>query len=246
MGYLIKATIGAALFIGGIVLFNVKLLTLLDIGTCASGNVPYEIAPGYECPEGTGTDILLLTASIFGGLIGALIFAFRGQPPWGSGKRRMVGMFGLGTFAWGLFFTATGATMLIAALTDDSLGADSDLGGKIVGITFLVMGLPALLIALWSLVKSLGRGDERPAAATAGGGSIAAGGVIGRMRAGLEQAQAARSLGSRMPWGSGGAGPARSGGDAIGKLERLQKLKQSGAINDGEFQREKAKILAEQ
>jgi hypothetical protein len=175
MGYLLKAGVGLALFLGAIVLFNVKLLAPLDIGTCASGNVPYEIAPGYECPEDTGTDILLLTASIFGGLIGAAIFAFRGEPPWGSGRRRMSGVFGFGTFAWGLFFTATGATMLIAALTDDSLGADSDLGGKIVGITFLVMGLPALLIALWSLVKSFGRGDERPmagpVAATAGAGS---------------------------------------------------------------------------
>jgi hypothetical protein len=245
VGYLFKATIGAALFIGGIVLFNVKLLQLLDIGTCASGNVPYEIAPGYECPEGTGTDILLLFVSIIGGLIGAAIFAFRGQPPWGSGRRRMVGMFGLGTFAWGLFFTATGATMLIAALTDDSLGADSDLGGKIVGITFLVMGLPALLIALWSLVKSFGRRDERPTPATAGGGSVAAGGIMGRMRAGLDQAQAAQGIGARMQWGSAGGGR-KSLGDAIGKIERLQKLKESGAINDSEFQREKAKILAEQ
>jgi hypothetical protein len=244
MGYLIKATIGAALFIGGIVLFNVKLLELLDIGTCASGNVPYEIAPGYECPDGTGTDVLLLFVSIIGGLIGAAIFAFRGQPPWGSGERRMVGMFGLGTFAWGLFFTATGATMLIAALTDDSLGADSDLGGKIVGITFLVMGVPALLIALWSLVKSFGRGDERPSAATASAGAGAAGGVMGRMRAGLDQAQAAQGIGARMQWGSAGGGR-KSSGDAIGKIERLQKLKESGAITDTEFQREKSKILAE-
>jgi hypothetical protein len=219
MGYLLKAGVGLALFLGAIVLFNVKLLALLDTGTCASGNVPYEIAPGYECPEGTGTDILLLTASIFGGLIGAAIFAFRGEPPWGSGKRRMGGLFSFGTFAWGVFFTATGATMLIAALTDDSLGADSDLGGKIVGITFLVMGLPALLIALWGFVKSFGR---------------------------VEQAQAAQSLGSRLPWGSGDGGTRGSGGDAIGKLERLQKLRESGAINDSEFEREKAKILAEQ
>ncbi len=158
----------------------------------------------------------------------------------------MGGMFGFGTFAWGLFFTATGATMLIAALTDDSLGADSDLGGKIVGITFLVMGLPALLIALWGLMKSFGRSDERPAAATAGGGSIAAGGITGRMRAGLDPGQAAQSLSSRLPWGSGGAATGGSGGDAIGKLERLQKLRESGAINDSEFEREKSKILAEQ
>src|SRR6185503_14733516 len=105
MGYLLKAGIGAALFIGALVLFNVKLLALLETGTCASGNTPYEIS--QPCPEGTGTDILLLTGSIFAGLIGCAIFAFRGDPPWGR-RHQSVGFFGLGSFAWGLFFTSVG------------------------------------------------------------------------------------------------------------------------------------------
>ena len=65
------------------------------------------------------------------------------------------------------------------------------------------------------------------------------------MRAGLEQAQAAQGIGARMRWGSAGSGR-KSSADAIGKLERLQKLKESGAINDSAFEREKAKIFAEQ
>ena len=44
MGYLIKAIVGMALFLGSIVLFNVKLVSLLETGTCASGNTPYQIA----------------------------------------------------------------------------------------------------------------------------------------------------------------------------------------------------------
>src|SRR6185295_8929574 len=114
VGYLIKATVGLALFIGGIVLFNVKLVSLLETGTCASGNTPYQIS--QPCPEGTGTDILLLTASIFAGLIGVAIFAFRGDPPWG-GKRSLndPGRLSTGLFAWGAFFTATGATSLMAS-----------------------------------------------------------------------------------------------------------------------------------
>lgn len=252
MGYLLKAGVGLALFFGAIVLFNVKLQELLDTGTCASGNVPYEIAPGYQCPPGTGTDILLLTASIFGGLIGAAVFAFRGDPPWGK-RKRSVGLFGLGTLAWGIFFAGTGAALLIGQPYGESIDPatgevvgrpDSQLGSTIVGITFLIMGLPALLLGLWSGIKGLGSRDARPSAATASAGAGGAGGVMGRMRAGLEQAQAAQSLGSRMPWGGGGS--RGSGGDAIGKLERLQKLKESGAINDSEFEREKAKILAEQ
>jgi hypothetical protein len=82
MGYLIKAPLGLALFIGGIVLFNVKLVSLLGTGTCASGNTPYQIA--QPCPSGTGTDILLLMAGIFGGLIGAGLFVWRGDPPLGQ------------------------------------------------------------------------------------------------------------------------------------------------------------------
>jgi hypothetical protein len=44
MGYLIKAPLGLGLFFGGIVLFNVKLVSLLETGTCASGNTPYQIS----------------------------------------------------------------------------------------------------------------------------------------------------------------------------------------------------------
>jgi Short C-terminal domain len=208
MGYLFKSILGAGLFFGGVVLFNVKLVELLETGTCASGNVPYEIAPGYQCPDDTGTNILLMTASIFGGLIGAAIFAFRGEPPWGGGggRRGFGGMFGAGTFAWGIFFAATGATSLLAALTNDAIQNSNggELGGIIVGATFLLMGVPALLVSLWGLAKGFGGRDERPSFAAA-------------------------------------TGPA----SGIGKLERLQKLRESGALTDGEFEREKAKILAE-
>ena len=64
MGYLVKAFLGLALFFGGLILFNATLQELLDIGTCASGNVPFEIRQGYECPEGTGTNALLLFVSM--------------------------------------------------------------------------------------------------------------------------------------------------------------------------------------
>ncbi len=225
MAYLIKAGLGLALFVGAIVLFNVKLVGLLEIGTCASGNTPYEIA--RPCPEGTGADILLLTASIFIGLAGATLFAFRGEPPWGS-RRRSVGFLGLGALAWGLFFTATGATALIASRSSETIGADGELGGTIVGVTFLLMGGPVLALALWNQVRAIaGARDQRPAAASgtaAGAGS----GLMDQMRAGLSRAQASTSI----------------GGDAIGKLERLQRLRESGAITETEFEREKARILA--
>ena len=62
---------------------------------------------------------------------------------------------------------------------------------------------------------------------------------MGRMRAGMDQAQAAQ-------WGSGGTTAKSGSGDAIGKIERPQKLREDGALTKAEFDREKAKILAEQ
>ncbi len=244
MGYLIKAPLGLAMFIGGIVLFNVKLVSLLETGTCASGNTPYQIA--QPCPSGTGTDILLLMAGIFGGLIGAGLFAFRGDPPWDKDRPINSGSnFSFGLFAWGLFFTATGATSLIASLTNQQIQDSSGgkLGGIIVGGTFLVMGLPVLLYTLWNLVRGIGKRDERPATAPAGMG----GGVMSRMSAGLNSARAAQQLGNRLPWGSAGSSASGGGGTGgqIAKLERLQKLRESGALTDSEFEREKAKILSE-
>jgi hypothetical protein len=247
MGYLVKAPLGLAMFVGGIVLFNVKLVSLLETGTCASGNTPYQIS--QPCPSGTGTDILLLMAGIFGGLIGAGIFAARGDPPWDRDRplNRASG-FSFGLFAWGFFFTATGATSLIASLTNQAIQDSSggQLGGLIVGGIFLVMGVPALLMSLWSLVRGLGKRDERPSTTTSLGG-LGGGGVMSRMSAGLDQAKSMQQLNSRLPWGSTGATAESEGGSGgqIAKLERLQKLRESGALTDSEFEREKAKILSE-
>ena len=154
LGYLLKAVLGAALFVGAVVVFNVKLIALLETGTCASGNTPYEIA--RPCPEGTGTDMLLLVGSIFAGLVGAGLFAARGRPPWRE-RSRDGAVWSSGLLAWALFFSATGAVSLIHALSSETIGPDGELGGIIVGATFLLMGLPAL-----PLVVSLAVG--RPAA----------------------------------------------------------------------------------
>jgi hypothetical protein len=99
----------------------------------------------------------------------------------------------------------------------------------------------------WHLIGDLRSRDETPA--TVGAGLPAPGGMGGmmsRMTAGLNQAQAAQRLYSSLPWGSGGARAAGGGtGGQIAKLERLQRLRESGALTAAEFDREKAKILAE-
>jgi hypothetical protein len=245
MGYLLKAGLGLALFFGGLVVFNVQLQELLDIGTCASGNTPYVIA--QPCPEGTGTKIVLLMGSVLGGLIGCALFAFRGDPPWG--ERKTFGMFGWGTLAWGIFFAGTGLALMLGGpygeITDPETGEvvgrpDSQLGATITGVTFLVMGVPALLLGLWSALRGLTGRDERPrGASTPTGGTAAGMGGWGRP---------GRSGGGRSAptsWPTSGAAKAK-GGDTIARIERLQKLKETGALTDAEFEREKAKVLAEQ
>jgi hypothetical protein len=156
MGFYVRSVLGIALFVGSVVLFNVQLIALLEIGTCASGNTPYEIA--RPCPEGTGTDMLLLFASVFGGLIGAGIYAFRGRSPHGESGR--FASIGGGVAAWGVFFTATGASSLIHSLSSETIGPDGELGGAIVGVIFLLMGLPALGMVAWGLLNRRRRSES--------------------------------------------------------------------------------------
>jgi putative oligomerization/nucleic acid binding protein len=213
VGYYAKTLIGALLFLGALVAFNVALLKLLDTGTCASGNTPYVIA--NPCPSDTGKWVGLLVGSIFGGMLGAAIFAFRGDRP-GRENAPLNGLFGWGSFAWGLFFAGTGIVALVGSLTMDDDGSGGKLGGLIVGVTFALMGLPVLFVSLRSAVKHLLSGPER-------GQTLSMG----------EQANAAAAA------ASGGGG-----GDVIDQISRLDELRRSGALTQSEFEREKAKLLA--
>jgi hypothetical protein len=110
----VRSAIGVGLFVASVLVFNLKLVALLNTGTCASGNQPYVIA--RECPDGTGTDVLLLVLSIFGLFISAGFFIARGDPPNG---RRPTGFPWILAW-WGIFFGVTGAVALTHALTSDT------------------------------------------------------------------------------------------------------------------------------
>ena len=247
MGYLIKAPLGLALFFGAVVLFNVKLVSLLETGTCASGNTPYQIS--QPCPSGTGTDILLLMASLVGGLIGIGLFVTRGNPPWDRNRETKLDKdFSFPFFAWGVGFTATGATALISALTNEAVkqASGAQLGGLIVGGTFLLMGVPALALSLFYMGRDFMRRNDPPRTVAAGANPA----TFNKMSGGFGQAgsmQQLQQLASKLPWGTsaGAASSAGGTGGQIAKLERLQKLRASGALTDSEFEREKAKILSE-
>lgn len=198
-----------------LILFNVQLVKFLEVGTCASGNVPYEIAPGYECPEGTTGEFWLFVGSVFGMLVSTGMYAARGAGP---GGRRSG--FAWPLLAWGAFFAGTGAVSLIASLTSDTIGPDGELGGIIVGITFLGMGLPALALT------AFGVGWGRRRLETSGFARVAMN--IYRETAGDPKPRPRHPV---------------DNGDSIDKLERLQRLRESGAINDAEFEEQKARVL---
>ena len=207
MRYWSRTLIGAGLFIGSLVLFNVKLTELLDTGTCASGNQPYEIA--RPCPEGTGTDMLLLI-----GLDLRRPDRWRDPaPPWRGPERPATPVLDRPA-ALGAGLHRHRCGLLVHSLTSDVIGPDGELGGIIVGATFLFLGLPVLFYV------GAGALGDRPTRTTSFS---------------MPSASAARSI--------AGSFTARTGTDRITELERLERLRQSGALSQAEFEREKARIL---
>lgn len=146
--------LGTAVFIACVVGFSVALTSLLDAGTCASGNQPYVIA--RECPDGTGTKALLLALSIVGLFVAIGVFLLRGRPPGGWSKISASPLLA----GWGIFFTASGTVALVHALTSETIPDDGKLGGEIVGVIFLLMGLPVLIAWIWIMLRGLGRRDR--------------------------------------------------------------------------------------
>jgi hypothetical protein len=211
-------------------LFCVELTKLLDTGTCASGG-PYVVA--RECPEGTGTDALLLGLSIVGFFVATGIAGLRGRSPDGGG-------FGFGSMVlagWSIFFTVGGAVALIHSLTSETIGDDGKLGGIIVGATFLVLGLPALLFALPLAIRNA-RDTRRGTGATGPVTYADNSGVAGWASTMRMGSRLMRDHSAGMSSG-GGAG----GGDSIAQLERLQRLREQGALTEAEFEEQKRKLL---
>jgi hypothetical protein len=229
LSYLLKAVGGAALFCGSVALFNVELVALLEAGTCASGNVPYEVA--RPCPEGAGTDFLLLSGSVLTALAGVVVFALRGRPPWAAGTAEAPRA-AAGVIAWGIFFTATGAVSLYHSLSSATIGPDGKTGGIIVGATFLLMGVPALALLVAAGRERL-RGDRAEPSPAAGSPDTAASPTA---------AYSSPPPGERSASATAVPGPVEGSG-RLTQLERLQRLRKAGALSEAEFELEKRRIL---
>ena len=132
---------------------------------------------------------------------------------------------------WTVFFTATGAVALIFSQTTEGIPPDGKLGGTIVGITFLAMGLPGLWF-VWVDIRRLWRGhDENPRSWPR---------AMGLAERGLTKASGSPVVVAQthVKRGRGGSTDAR-----LDQLERLQRLRDAGTVNDAEFAEEKARIF---
>ena len=250
MRYRIFTLLAVLVFAGSLYLFCTKLTGLLDTGTCASGG-PYEVS--RPCPEGTETDALLLMASAVGLFAAIGLLGLRGRRPGGGG----LGFGSMVMIGWALFFTITGEVSLVHSLTSDVIGDDGKLGGIIVGATFLLMGVPVLFFIPWMLVNSrrTAGGIQSPETVYAGG-EPGGEGWLSTLRTGSKlmkdlstQLNSSGSVGSSDSVGSTGSSSygfessSSAGDDSIAKLERLQRLRESGALSQTEFETEKARIL---
>jgi hypothetical protein len=101
-----------------------SMRSVMDIGgSCASGNVPFEIA--RPCPTGVGG---LMVGSIFGGLILLAIYAFNAVGP------------NLTLLAWPALFLSLGWNFLEYAFSPPD-GSDGIVWGWLIcGVLFVLMG----------------------------------------------------------------------------------------------------------
>jgi hypothetical protein len=217
---------------------TIELLKLMDVGTCASGNTAYVVA--QQCPDGTGTSILILTGCIIAFTFSTIAISFSD--------------FGAGAFWFGLLFVVLGGAFVYAALTSDSNGAGV---GFIIGPLFLLMGIVPLIMGAREMIDALGEGDDPPPNAAAGLSAQLAGSIssANKMRATTPAiggpfvpATGVAPAASAVPPATPPAPkkPAKnppSATEFVEQVAELDKLRQAGALTQAEFTAAKAKLL---
>ena len=209
----------------GLTLLYLGMRAVMDIGgACASGG-PY--VPRVECPEGVP---LLMMAGIWGGII------FVGLYLWQTSKHKAPTLV---AFAWPALFLSLGWNFLDFGI-DPPVGEGLVWGWLICAVLFALMGGLPLLVMVKPVLAQFGRkAPETPEPKV----------VIPTKKKMKQVREAQRPPSSgRQRFGfdpkPGGGASGDAGTTLVDELERLQKLHDSGALSDREFQLAKQRLLA--
>jgi Short C-terminal domain len=222
-----KTIIGVAMLLFGAVVLGVGMHHLVATGTCSSTGYSSHYGPVPYCPKGTGWWILFVIGGIFLAVIGGLVS---------------------GTASALLIVPAVFTGIGIGALTvafDSSASSSTKTFGAIFGGAFAFFGLVPLLI--WG-ISALRRTGARTPPSTLSPTALKDDPIMGAyMSATTTSPTAPAGLGSfGTPTTLTAPSTSRSNSsDALDKIEKLAKLHDQGALTEDEFNREKAKLLAE-
>ena len=234
MRYFLRTVFGLGIIVLAVTAMSYAVYQLLQIGTCASGNTPYAIA--RECPPGVERVILAFPVGMLALVVGGFVYAGRGQAPGSDRPANAGSVFGV---IWGgLFLGIAFACFWGVWGPDANAGPDGKVGGLIVGFLFVPLGLGGLLPMLsagrtWSAsqeASGMGMGDVIKLAR--GARKL----DMGELAEKIQELQATRAT-------SSGAPPPSAVGDQLSELERLNRLRQEGAIDDAEFEDLKRRAL---
>jgi hypothetical protein len=222
-----RTIIGVAILLFGGVLLGVGIHHMVATGSCSSSGYS-SYGPVKRCPAGTGWWF----AFLFGGIFLCLIGAFTASA-------------GTVILIIPAIFTAVGLGAMSIVL-DSHASSGAKVFGLIFGGVFAAIGIiPAVVIGVGRLRS---RGAPAPTAAFGGGGG---GGqpdaILGAYAASTATTPtpAAPSTIRPLTAVAPASAPLAAGGDAIEKIARLAELRDKGALTEDEFNREKAKLLAE-
>jgi hypothetical protein len=214
--YWIKAVLGLVLFLGGLAAFEYGLYELMQIGTCASGG-PYLSA--RTCPAGTAGKVLLLPVGLIVGTIGIVVFAMRGRRPGASDDATGLSA---GLLGWSGLFVVTGIVALLASVGP---GAHPGPGAKWVGVFLCGLFVPMGAVPL--VAARRGRREREEWAPV------------------MARALAQPAPVFATPPRAAAAAASTTTGDPVDRLRKLGQLRDTGLISAIEFDRAKARILAE-
>jgi Short C-terminal domain len=224
--------VGVAMLLFGSVLLGVGMHHVVATGTCSSTGYSSHLGPVPRCPAGTGWWILFIIAGIFLGVIGGLV----------SGGSN-------GMLIIPAIFSGIGIGAL-SILLDHNVHSSTKTFAAIFGGAFAFFGIvPAVIIGGAALLRGGGPRSRQSAFGTPSNADpiMSAYAEVPRTPSASSAGTTGFTPGSVATFQT--TPPARPAAnpssDALDKIAKLAKLRDQGALTNDEFNREKAKLLAE-